>query len=134
MTFRSETGYIFNPGVWLCGNSAEDTVDQMCRSDHLALGIVDKARFKVAVRAVDVRVDRSLPIVVVRIHNMTGVAKARLPGNNQCRGAKKGHQHNQQQYSYGPPHLSEDIHRRRKIHSYKSDYRPNVVPLCCFFS
>jgi len=42
------------------------------------------------VKAVDVRVFGTFPTVIMVIHDVAGIAKARLSGDNYCPGGKKG--------------------------------------------
>jgi hypothetical protein len=49
-----------------------------------------------AFRTVHFRVARRLPIGVVNIHFMAGIAKARLSSDNNRPGTKKRQEHNQQ--------------------------------------
>ena len=90
MALGPQAGSVPDRGVWFCADPADYAVYRLGQPVNLAFYITGKTRLQVTVKAVDVRVAGTFPTVIIVIHDVAGIAKARLPCNNNCPGGKKG--------------------------------------------
>jgi hypothetical protein len=78
MAFRSQAGYVKNRAVGLGSHPSHDTIDRLGQAVDFALYVAHEARLEMAIQAINLAVRRFLPAIVVRVHDVAGVAKARL--------------------------------------------------------
>ena len=96
MTIRSETGGVRDVRIVLGAHPAHQTIHGLSQTVDLAFHVTGKTRLQVTVEAIDARVSRRLPTRIIGIHNMAGIAKARLPGDHNRPGGKQRKDHKQQ--------------------------------------
>jgi hypothetical protein len=111
VALRSHTGGVGNRGVGLCADPAGHTGHGLSQTVYLAFGVTGKARLQMTVKTTHVRMTRIMPTIVIGIHNVAGIAEARLCGDNNRPAAEGNHDYDQQRYPDGPFHLLDNVYR-----------------------
>jgi hypothetical protein len=112
VALRPHTGVILNCGVGFCADSADHTGHGLGQAVYFALDISLESGLQMTVEAVYLRMTRIFPAGVVSIHDVAGIAEARLARYNYRPAAEDHHDYDQQGYPDGPFHLLYDVYRR----------------------
>jgi hypothetical protein len=109
VTFRSQTGSVFDRGARLGADSAHGAVDRLGQPVDLAFDITGETRLQMAVQTVNVGMPRCFPTRIIGVHNVTGIAEAGLAGHNDRPGRNKAHENSQQKNPRRPFHLFDNV-------------------------
>jgi hypothetical protein len=112
VALRPHTGGILNRGVGFCADSADHTGNGLSQTVYFALYISRESGLQMTVQAIHLGMTRLVPAIVVRVHDVAGIAEARLARYNNRSAAEADHDYDQQHYPDGPFHLLYDVYRR----------------------
>jgi hypothetical protein len=111
VALRSHTGGVVNRSVRLCADPADHTGHGLSQAVYLALDVACESGLQMTVKTIHVRMTRIVPTLVKGIHDVAGIAEARLSGDNDCSAAEENHNCDQQRYPDGPFHLPDNVYR-----------------------
>jgi hypothetical protein len=97
MTFRPQTRYIQNHRIRFRPNPANDTIDRLSKTVDFAFNMPHQTGLQMAIKATNMTVRRSLPAIVVGVHNVARVAKTGLFGNYDHTGRENNNNRNNQE-------------------------------------
>jgi hypothetical protein len=111
VALRPHAGGINDRGVRFRPHPAGEAGHELSQTVYLALGVSDKARVQMAVETIHMRMTRILPTLVIGIHDVTGIAEARLSGDQDPGAAEENHNYDQQRNPDRPFHLLDNVYR-----------------------
>jgi hypothetical protein len=98
MTFRPQTRRIMHHRVRFSTDPANQTVNRLSQTINLTLNIIRKSRLKVTFDTTNFVMVRTHPVVIIRIHDMAGIAKPGCTGHLYRDNAEHNHKEKRRCY------------------------------------